>query len=54
MGRQTRATIDDLYRVPENAKAELVDGELVLMAPTGDAPGHAGDEIFVSLREYAR
>jgi Uma2 family endonuclease len=26
----------------------------MLMAPTGGAPGYAGDEIFVSLREYAR
>ena len=48
------ATLDDLYRVPDNQKAELVKGELVLMSPTGDEPGYAGDEIFASLREYAR
>jgi Uma2 family endonuclease len=54
MGRQTRATIDDLYRVPDNAKAELVNGEVVLMAPTGIEPGFAGDEIYSSLREYCR
>jgi Uma2 family endonuclease len=35
-------------------KAELVNGEIVEMPPTGDDPGHAGDEIFVSLREYAK
>ena len=49
-----RATIDDLYRVPDNGKAELVNGEVVPLMPTGDEPGYAGDEIFVSLREYAR
>jgi Uma2 family endonuclease len=49
-----KATIDDLYRVPENGKAELVDGEKVLMAPTGGVPGRAGGEIYVSLREYER
>jgi Uma2 family endonuclease len=49
-----RATIEDLYRVPENAKAELVHGEVVLLMPTGEDPGYAGDEIFVSLRAYAR
>src|SRR3954454_9396483 len=49
-----RTTLEDLYRVPDNQKAELVNGELVLLMPTGDAPGYAGDEIFVSLREYAR
>ena len=54
MEPRTRATIDDLYRVPDNAKAELVNGELVVMAPTGDAPGYAGDEIFVALRDYCR
>ena len=36
------ATVDDLYRVPEHGKAELVDGELVLMSPTGKMPGRAG------------
>lgn len=47
-----QATIEDLYRAP--GKAELVDGKIVLMSPTGGAPGFAGDEIFASLREYAR
>ena len=51
---KSRATLEDLYRVPDHGKAELVNGELVFMAPTGDAPGYAGDEIFVALREYAR
>jgi len=54
MSPRTRATIDDLYRVPENGKAELVDGEIVLMAPTGGVPGRAGGEIYISLREYER
>jgi Uma2 family endonuclease len=49
-----RATIEDLYRLPDNAKAEIVEGEIVLMSPTGVEPGYAGDEIFASLREYAR
>lgn len=48
------ATVEDLYHVPENGKAEIVNGELVLMPPTGEDPGYAGDEIFVSLREHAR
>ena len=48
----TRATIDDLYKV--EGKAELVNGEIVYMPPTGDDPGYAGDEIYVSLREHAK
>jgi Uma2 family endonuclease len=54
MTTRSRATIDDLYGVPDNAKAELVNGELVFMSPTGAGPGYAGDEIFASLREFAR
>lgn len=50
MTTRTRATLDDLMRVP--GKAELVNGEIVLMAPTGDQPGTAGDEIYYSLRKY--
>src|SRR5919206_623770 len=54
MTTATQATIEDLYRLPENGKAELVNGKIVLMSPTGFAPGYAADEIFASLREYAR
>jgi Uma2 family endonuclease len=54
MSAVRHATIEDLYHVPENGKAELVNGELVLMPPTGDLPSSASGEIFASLREYAR
>ena len=52
MSTRTEATIEDLYQVHEDGKAEIVDGELVLMSPTGDLPNTAASEIFVSLREY--
>jgi Uma2 family endonuclease len=48
----SRATIDDLYRV--RGKAELVNGEIVYMSPTGGWPGQAGDAILVSLHAYVR
>src|SRR5437763_13109590 len=51
---QERATVQDLYEVPDNQKAELVNGQVVLLMPTGDAPGYAGDEIFASLRDYVK
>jgi Uma2 family endonuclease len=50
----TVATLDDLSRVPENGKAELVNGELRLVSPTGGLPGYAAGEIFASLREHAK
>ena len=49
-----RATIEDLYNVPENGKAEIVNGELVLMSPTGDLPSSAAGAIYASLRQYQR
>lgn len=51
---KAEANIEDLYDLPDGAKAEIVDGEIKLMAPTGGDPGYAGDEIFASLREFAR
>jgi len=52
MSMKVRATVDDLYRVPENGKAELVNGELVRMNATGGLPGIAGGIIWLSLRQY--
>lgn len=54
MSTKTEATIDDLYRVPENGKAEIVNGELVLMSPAGGVPGRTAGNIYVSLHEYER
>jgi Uma2 family endonuclease len=54
MSTKTEATIEDLYNVYEDGKAEIVNGELVLMSPTGDLPGSAALEIVVSLHDYAR
>ena len=49
---KTRAIIKDLYKV--EGKAELVDGEIVYLPPTGDDPGYASGEIFVHLRDYTK
>ncbi len=48
------ATIEDLYKIPEHGKAELVNGLIVRDSPTGGLPGCAAAEIFVSLRAYAK
>ena len=54
MTTKAPAGIDDLYGVAENGKAEIVNGEIVRMSPTGDAPNYAAGEIFASLRQYSR
>ena len=46
------ATIEDLYHVPEQGKAEIVNGELIIMAPTGALPSRASSKIWLSLYQY--
>jgi Uma2 family endonuclease len=48
----TEQLIAELYKV--EGKAEIVDGEIVLMSPTGGMPGYAALEIVVSLRTYTK
>lgn len=52
MSTKVEATIEDLYKI--KGKAELVNGEIVLMSPTGGEPNYAAIEITISLRDYAR
>ena len=52
MSTKVEATIEDLYKV--EGKAELVNGEIILMSPTGGLPGYAGDEIFSSLHQHSK
>src|SRR5437016_4413893 len=52
MSTQVEATVEDLYRVPDHGKAELVNGEIVLMPPTGDMPSRAGSSVYISLRAH--
>ena len=47
MSTRTRATIDDLYKV--DAKAELVNGEIVEMPPAGDDPNRASLRVATRL-----
>jgi Uma2 family endonuclease len=52
MTTKARSTIEDLYHIPENGKAELINGEIILMPPTGELPGRAGGSLYVSLRAH--
>ncbi|HJQ24943.1 MAG TPA: Uma2 family endonuclease [Blastocatellia bacterium] len=46
------ANIEDLYHI--DGKAEIVNGEIVEMPPTGYLPGHAASEILFSLKLLER
>ena len=50
MSTKVEATIEDLYKV--EGKAELVNGEIVHMSPTGPDPHYAAWDIANSLRAY--
>ncbi|HEV7843403.1 MAG TPA: Uma2 family endonuclease [Pyrinomonadaceae bacterium] len=52
MSTKVEATIEDLYKI--KGKAELVNGEIVPMSPTGGKLNYAASEITFSLRDYAR
>ena len=48
----TEQLIVELYKI--DGKAEIVDGRIVMMSPTGDLPSSAGGFIYASLLDYAR
>jgi Uma2 family endonuclease len=52
MSTKVEATIEDLYKV--EGKAELINGEIMLMPPTGGLPNRAALEITLSLHQYAK
>ena len=49
---KTQATIEDLYHVDD--KAEIVNGEIIHMPPTGFLPGRTGGAVYRSLSEHER
>lgn len=46
------ACVEDLYELDE--KAEIIDGKLVLMSPTGFLPGRAAGRIYRGLDDHER
>ncbi|MBI3409844.1 MAG: Uma2 family endonuclease [Planctomycetes bacterium] len=47
-----KATLDELAR--EEGKAELIQGRIERLMPTGDLPSEVAQNIFVSLRSHAK
>ena len=52
MSMKVEGTIEDLYKV--DSKAELVNGEIVLMSPAGGLPHYAAQQITISLSVYEK
>lgn len=45
-------TIDDIYHLPEGQRAELINGELYMMAAPGTGHQRLVMEISFKIREY--
>ena len=50
--RSKEELIEELYLLPENMKAEIIDGTIVPMSPTGGKPSRVSGLIFASLLAY--
>lgn len=48
------ALVEALYRVPENGKAEIIQGRIVRMSPTGARPGRVAFRIASSLAQHEK
>lgn len=47
-------TIDDIYDLPEGTRAELIDGQLYMMAPPSTIHQKLSGEIFTDIKNYIR
>ncbi len=54
MSPKIEATIEDLYKLEYEGKAELVNGEIVLMPQTGGLPHYAALQVTISLAAHAK
>lgn len=47
-------TIEDIYNLPEGQRAELVDGQIYMMAPPNRQHQEIAGELFGTIREYIK
>ena len=52
--KKTTHTIDDIYALPDGERAELIDGQLFMMAPPSRIHQELVMELSVSLRNYIK
>jgi Uma2 family endonuclease len=52
--KSSKDLVEELYNIPDNGKAEIVNGKIVRMSPTGSAPNRAAGRIYIRLDHYVR
>ena len=52
--QEKQGTMEDIYRLPEGSRAELIDGRIYAMAPPSRKHQRIVGELFAVIREYIR
>lgn len=47
-------TIEDIYKLPEGQRAEIIDGQIYMMAPPSRQHQEIAGELFGTIREYIK
>ena len=54
LARENIYTIEDIYNLPEGQRAELIDGNMYMMAPPSRQHQEIAGELFGFIREYIK
>ena len=52
--RQQIYTTDDIYNLPEGERAELIDGQIYMMAPPNTRHQVIVGELYATIRNYIK
>jgi len=53
-GEEQSYTIADIYNLPDGTRAELIDGQMYMMAPPNTMHQKLSGEIFTDIKSYIR
>jgi len=53
-GEEQSYTIEDIYNLPDGTRAELIDGQMYMMAPPNTMHQKLSGEIFTDIKSYIR
>ena len=54
LAQEKRYTIDDIYALPDGKRAELIDGQIYMMAPPNRKHQTIARELFSSINSYIK
>lgn len=54
LAEQRIYTVEDIYNLPEGQRAELIDGQLYMMAPPSRRHQEIAGELFGIIRDYVK